>query len=133
MSYHQNRFGHNNRVGRGGGRGRGHNRHIRDRIQSEICTFFLQDRCTKENCRNPHFVRQLGIAHGHQGIVKDVVMWESKRQVFTCSSDGTIRLWDCSTWKEVIQIPVCNIALDLVPEQKEKVFLNYLDMKFKVV
>ncbi|KAH9064863.1 hypothetical protein Ae201684P_003643 [Aphanomyces euteiches] len=106
MSYN-NRFGggnsrggnYGNRGGRGGGGGR--ISHIRNRGPGqEVCGFYLDDRCTRNNCNHPHFVKRLGTAHGHTNAVKDVVLWENKQQAFTCSNDGTIRLWDCATWKE---------------------------------
>ncbi|RHY28174.1 hypothetical protein DYB32_006173 [Aphanomyces invadans] len=128
MSY--NKFGNGGRGGyggggyggsRGGGRGGGRINRIQNRGPGhEVCAFYLDDRCTRPTCNHPHFVKRLGVAHGHTNAVKDVVLWEGKQQAFTCSNDGTIRLWDCATWKETAQIPVCNVELDILPTERDK-------------
>ncbi|RHY98255.1 hypothetical protein DYB37_008269 [Aphanomyces astaci] len=127
MSYN-NRFGNGGRGGGGGygggrgGRGGGRINRIQNRGPgAEVCAFYLDDRCTRAGCNHPHFVKRLGVAHGHTSAVKDVVLWEGKQQAFTCSNDGTIRLWDCATWKEIAQIPVCNVELDIRPTERDKV------------
>jgi len=111
-----NRFGNRN-GNRGGGRsstrggyggGRGGGAFSRGGLGSEICFYYTEDRCTKgAQCQKPHFIKRIGETRGHKSAVKDVVMWASKQQVFTCSQDGTIKLWDCATWNEVATIPVC--------------------------
>ncbi|OQS00699.1 hypothetical protein THRCLA_05892 [Thraustotheca clavata] len=113
-----NRFGSNRGRGNRGGRGgRGSGNRF---TQSEICTFYLDLRCTHDNCRHPHFIKKLGMATGHTQTIKDVVVWEANQQAFTCSVDGTLRLWDLGTMKEIANIPQCNTELDSLPVQKEK-------------
>ncbi|GMF09547.1 unnamed protein product [Phytophthora lilii] len=57
-------------------------------------------------CRYPHFVKTIGETRGHNGAIKDVVMWAERQQLFTCSADASIKLWDCATWQEVTTISV---------------------------
>ncbi|OQS01427.1 hypothetical protein ACHHYP_01057 [Achlya hypogyna] len=122
--YNNNRFGNNNRShgggrgrgGRGGRGGGGNNRFT----QSEVCNFFLDNRCNRDNCRSPHFLQRLGTASGHNGAVKDVVIWDARQQAFTCAMDGSVRLWDLGTMKEVAVIPQCKTELDSLPVQKDK-------------
>ena len=99
MSYN-NYSNNNNRFGRGrggrgrGGGGRGGGRGGGSSGGHEICKFFVQDRCNRpaEQCRNPHVLKKIGEAGGHEGSMKDIVMWEAHQQVFTCASDFTIKV-----------------------------------------
>ncbi len=97
MSYNNNRrFG--GRGGRGnkgyrGNKGRGGGGHSQE--GQEVCKFFIEGRCRDEaSCRRAHLLKKIGQVTGHEGAVKDVVMWESHQQLFTCSSDSTIKVFD---------------------------------------
>ncbi|EQC34395.1 hypothetical protein SDRG_08165 [Saprolegnia diclina VS20] len=115
-----NQFGNNDRGGRGGrGRGGRSNYSGGNRFANcEICTFHLDDRCQRDNCRAPHFLKRLGMASGHNGTVRDVALWG--QQAFTASSDGTLRLWALDTMKEAAVIPQCKIEIDTLPVEKSK-------------
>lgn len=75
---------------------------------SEICRRFLDGgKCDyADRCRFPHVVQKIGETRGHSGAVKDVVMWPARQQIFTCSADSTIKLWDCASWNEITTIRV---------------------------
>ncbi|CAI5728794.1 unnamed protein product [Hyaloperonospora brassicae] len=120
---------YNRRGGFGGrSRGRGGNRggnrssyssggrggyHSASSIGNEVCRRYMDSgKCEFEQtsggrpCRYPHFVRTIGMTRGHSGAIKDVVMWPERQQLFTCSADASIKLWDCATWQEVTTISV---------------------------
>ncbi|KAI9906400.1 hypothetical protein PsorP6_003445 [Peronosclerospora sorghi] len=106
--------GHGNRSGRGGyGSGRGGGFGGSSSIGNEVCRRFLNGgKCEfaltsgGRPCRYPHFVKIIGETRGHDGAIKDVVMWTERQQLFTCSADASIKLWDCATWHEVTTIRV---------------------------
>jgi WD40 repeat protein len=114
MSYNNGGRGNRNNFGsrgKGGGRGRGRGRSGGPRPDSEICRRFIEDKCDfgKPNgkpCRFPHFIKKIGETSGHNGPIKDVLMWSSRQQLFTCSQDSTIKLWDCGSWNELTTINV---------------------------
>lgn len=114
MSYNNNRrggFGGRSRGrgrGRGGFGGRGFNN---SGLGSEVCRNFMNGgKCEYSQggrpCRFPHFVKTIGETRGHNGAIKDVVMWAERQQLFTCSADASIKLWDCATWNEITTISV---------------------------
>ncbi|CCI41272.1 unnamed protein product [Albugo candida] len=115
MSYHRN-----NRSGGGRGRNRG-NFGNRDggrgitssscKKGSEICRRFILGGCDFEQingrpCRYPHLLKKIGETRGHSGPVKDVVLWNSRQQVFTCGADSCVKLWDCASWNEISTLNV---------------------------
>uniref|UniRef100_K3WP21 C3H1-type domain-containing protein n=1 Tax=Globisporangium ultimum (strain ATCC 200006 / CBS 805.95 / DAOM BR144) TaxID=431595 RepID=K3WP21_GLOUD len=128
MSYNDNNrrgFGGRSRGrgGRGGNRGGGGGRggggfggasHAPG-LGSEICRRHVDGKCDFEAdngrpCRYPHFVKKIGETRGHSGTIKDVVMWPAHQQLFTCSMDSTIKLWDCASWNEITTISVADPA-----------------------
>ncbi|RMX62126.1 hypothetical protein KXD40_007102 [Peronospora effusa] len=120
MSYNNRRGGFGGRSrGRGnrGGRGAyGSNRggySGGSSVGNEVCRRFMDSgKCDFEqtsggrSCRYPHFVKTIGETRGHNGPIKDVTMWMERQQLFTCSADASIKLWDCATWQEVTTINV---------------------------
>ncbi|KAE8990193.1 hypothetical protein PR003_g21942 [Phytophthora rubi] len=120
MSYNNRRGGfggrsrgRGNRGGRGGyGGGRG-GYGSGSSVGNEVCRRFMDSgKCEFEQtsggrpCRYPHFVKTIGETRGHNGPIKDVVMWAERQQLFTCSADASIKLWDCATWQEITTISV---------------------------
>uniref|UniRef100_M4C1T7 C3H1-type domain-containing protein n=1 Tax=Hyaloperonospora arabidopsidis (strain Emoy2) TaxID=559515 RepID=M4C1T7_HYAAE len=122
MSYNRRGgFGGRSR-GRGGNRGgnrssynggRGGSYTNASSVGNEVCRRYMDSgKCDFEQtsggrtCRYPHFIRTIGATRGHSGAIKDVVMWPERQQLFTCSADASIKLWDCATWQEVTTISV---------------------------
>ncbi|EEY70274.1 uncharacterized protein PITG_19419 [Phytophthora infestans T30-4] len=120
MSYNNRRGGfggrsrgRGNRGGRGGyGGGRG-GFGSGSSVGNEVCRRFMDGgKCEFEQtsggrpCRYPHFVKTIGETRGHNGSIKDVVMWAERQQLFTCAADASIKLWDCATWQEITTISV---------------------------
>eukprot|EP00644_Phytophthora_capsici_P017559 jgi/Phyca11/9825/fgenesh1_pm.PHYCAscaffold_42_\ len=105
--------GRGNRGGRGGyGGGRGGFGNSSS-VGGEVCKRFMDGgKCEFEQtsggrpCRFPHFVKTIGETRGHNGAIKDVVMWAERQQLFTCAADASIKLWDCATWQEITTISV---------------------------
>ncbi|TMW64034.1 hypothetical protein Poli38472_014151 [Pythium oligandrum] len=80
-------------------------------LGSETCRRHIEGKCEFEQqngrpCRYPHFVKKIGEVRGHNAIVKDVVMWAARQQLFTCAGDATIKLWDCASWQELTTLNV---------------------------
>lgn len=129
MSYNDNRrgFGGRSRGGRGGrgrgsggGRGGGGYGGPPSGLGSEICRRHVDGKCDFEQtngrpCRYPHFVKKIGETRGHSGTIKDVAIWASHQQLFTCSMDSTIKWWDCASWNEISTIPVGDGAAATAP------------------
>ncbi|KAG7400441.1 hypothetical protein PHYBOEH_005816 [Phytophthora boehmeriae] len=115
MSYNNNRRGGFGGRSRGRGRGRGSYGGGRgfnsSGLGSEVCRNFMNGgKCeygqSGRPCRYPHFVKTIGETRGHSGAIKDVAMWAERQQLFTCSADASIKLWDCATWQEITTIGV---------------------------
>lgn len=126
MSYNDNRRGFGGRSrgrgrgnrgggGGGGGRGGGFGGSSSSGLGNEICRRHVDGKCDFEQvngrpCRYPHFLKKIGETRGHSGTIKDVVMWPAHQQLFTCSTDSTIKLWDCASWNEITTISVADPA-----------------------
>lgn len=128
MSHRYNQFGrggkggnhhhhHHNRGYRGGGRGGGrdsrgyggsyhHSHHDNVSGGNEICRYFIEGKCTSKPCRFPHVIKKIGETRGHTSTIKDLILWTAQQQLFTCSNDSTIKLWNCADWSEITTISV---------------------------